>query len=76
MTKALPFRANVCQYCGLLSAATSHGSVGECVDALQHEVARLRDRLRQGKPSAPIVSQRAWDRDHAGAASARLSRLG
>ena len=31
--------------CGLQSAATSHSSVGECVDALQRELARLRNHL-------------------------------
>ena len=53
MTKALPFRSKVCQHCGLLSAATSHGSVGECVDALQHEVARLRDRTTKANRVPP-----------------------
>jgi hypothetical protein len=50
--------------------------LGPPIDALQGEVARLREHLRQGKPSVPVVSQRGSDRDNAGATSARLSRVG
>ena len=46
---------------GQASGVTSHGNVGECVDALQHEVARLTDHLRQRRPSVPVASQRATD---------------
>jgi hypothetical protein len=56
VTKSAPPPTNrVCLYCGLQSAATSHGSVADCVDALQREVARLRDHLHQGKPSGPVI---------------------
>ena len=77
MTKsAPPLKNRVCLYCGLQSPETNHGSVGECVDALQREVARLRDHLPQGKPSVPVISERASDRDNAGATLTRLRRVG
>ena len=59
----------MCLYCGLQSAVTNPGSVGECVDALQREVARLRDHLREGtrvSPSLPnmhrfgTLEERPW----------------
>ena len=37
--------------CGLPSAASNHARVGECVDALQGEVTRLRGHVRQDNPS-------------------------
>jgi coproporphyrinogen III oxidase-like Fe-S oxidoreductase len=64
-----------CPYCGLHSTAMNHGSVGECVDALQREVARLKDHLRQGKSVRPVGSQLPSAREHA-AASPRLARFG
>ena len=57
MKSAPPPQSRVCLYCGLPSSVTSHGNVGECVDALQHEVARLTDHLRQGKPGVPVEAQ-------------------
>jgi hypothetical protein len=57
----------VCLYCGLQSPAASHGNVGECVDALQCEVDRLRGHLRESKRNVAAVG-------HAGAASVRLRR--
>jgi hypothetical protein len=77
VTKSAPPPKNrVCLYCGLPSSVTNHGSVGECVDALQREVARLRDHLRQGTPSVSVVSARASVRDVSGAPLARLRRAG
>ena len=64
MTKsAPPPRNRVCLDGGLQSAVTNDGSVGECVDALQREVARLRDHLREGSPSVSVVSERVSVRD-------------
>jgi coproporphyrinogen III oxidase-like Fe-S oxidoreductase len=73
---AAPCRKGVCLYCGLQSLETNHGSVGECVDALQREVARLRDHLRQGKRNVPAASQTFVDQNDAEDASARLSPVG
>ena len=76
MTKSASPPNKVCLYCGLQSAATNHGSVGECVHALKREVARLSDHLRQGTPNLPVVTQHASNRDVAGAPLARLGRVG
>ena len=66
MTKlAPPRKTRVCFYCGLQSPETYHGSIGECVAALEREVARLRGHVRQGKPNVPVASQRASDRKDA-----------
>jgi len=70
---APPPKCRVCLYCGLPSGVTSHGNVCDCVDALQHEVARLTDHLRQGKPSVPVASQPATDPRPT---SARLTPVG
>jgi hypothetical protein len=68
MKSPSPTKHVVCLYCGLQSAVTNHASLGECVDALQREVTRLRDQVRQGKPSVPVVSRRQSD-EHSPAAT-------
>jgi hypothetical protein len=73
---AHPPWGTVCRYCNLRSAVTNHGSVGECVDALQREVARLRNDLREGTPGVSVVSEHAPVRDTAAATWARLRRAG
>lgn len=66
MTKsAASLKRRVCIYCGLQSPDTYHGTIGECVAALEREVARLRSHVRPGKPNAPVASQRASDRNDA-----------
>ncbi len=61
----------VCKYCGL-GAPLSHASVRECIDALQREEERLKERLRLRPVDAAAVSERAPDRDNAGAMSPRI----
>lgn len=70
---APPLKSGVCFYCGLQSGVASHGSVSECIDALEREVARLRDFLRHGKPSVPVAVQRATHSENARATSAPLT---
>lgn len=71
---APPTNRRVCLYCGLPSdVSPNHASIGECIDALQREVNRLRDDLHQAKSGAPVVSQRASDRDNARPMSVRLT---
>jgi hypothetical protein len=64
-----PAKHGVCLYCGLQSPATSHGSTGECVDALHREIARLSQRLREERRHVGAP-------DNQFAESARLRRTG
>lgn len=75
-TSAPAAKNRVCLYCGLPSGATNHGTVGECVDAIQCETVRLRDELRHSKPGVPVASRRPADRDDARATWPRLTRVG
>jgi hypothetical protein len=65
--------ASVCRQALRLREARSSTGI---VDALQREVARMRDHLRQGTPSVSVVSKRASVRDVSGAPLARLRRAG
>jgi hypothetical protein len=49
----------------------SHGSARECIDALQREEERLKERLHL-QPGDAAVSRRSPDRDNAGAVSPRI----
>jgi hypothetical protein len=55
----------VCRYCGL-GASVPHARVRECIDALQREEERLKERLHLRPVDAAAVSGRAPDRDNAG----------
>ena len=60
-------RIIVCRYCGLVTdSSMSHGRMGECVDALQREVALLRGRVR---PDQSVVTglRRGADQPEEGA---------
>jgi hypothetical protein len=45
MKSGLPDNRIRCRYCGLESVVTSHGTMGECIAALEREVNRLRQEL-------------------------------
>jgi hypothetical protein len=62
----------LCRYCGLESGV-SHASGRECVDALQLEGKRLRDRLLHVQPAAD--SQPPSGRDHGTSESPRIALL-
>jgi hypothetical protein len=61
----------VSRYC-CLGAPVSHASVRECIDALQREEERLKERLHFRQVDAAAVSERAPDWDNAGAMSPRI----
>jgi hypothetical protein len=64
-TSAPPPKSRICRYCGLLSGVTSHATSSECVEALQREVAWLKDHLGQGKPRVPLAARYATASDRA-----------
>jgi len=79
MIKPPPNRA--CRSCGLASGLP-HGTTQECVDALQHEVDRLRERVqtrRTGRTASfPSTSDGAADArrtHHEQVAEARVHQL-
>ena len=47
MTDASPARYAVCRYCGVLAQSLGHANIGECIGALECEMALLRDHLRR-----------------------------
>lgn len=63
VTKSAPHPRNkVCPYYGSNQLQGTMAGC-ECVDALQREVARLRDHLREGTPSVSVVYERVSVRD-------------
>jgi hypothetical protein len=54
MSSGSPARHIVCRFCGLHAEAYGHGSISECVAALEGETTLFRKQLRQREPRAPI----------------------